>query len=208
MNLMDQSSHREKNLIHGNSARGGDHSLEPHVRAHGDNSGARPESLLLSYIQTVSRFRWVIAGCAAAGLLLGVIVHLGTVPVYQARTSVDIQSLNGDFMNMKSVSTTNDQPLGSGDAFVQTQIKLLQSETLMDDTSARLEAEPHAATVDRNDLLSRWKRALHLGGSNGMSYGEVVDLCGTSRHGEAAGAHSTHRNRLRFVECGFLREVL
>ncbi len=175
MNLMDRSSYPENNLIDRNTARGGGYRIAPHGRRQNDSNGARPESLLMSYIRTVSRFRWMIGICAAAGLILGVIAHLGTLPVYQARTSVDIQSLNGDFMNMKSVATTNDQPAGSGDTFVQTQIKLLESETLLDDTAARVEAEPHPATVERDDLVSRLKRALHLNGSNGLPYSALVD---------------------------------
>ena len=132
-------------------------------------------NLLTSYAKTVGRFRWAIAGCAATGMLLGLLINLTTLPVYEAHTSVDIQSLNGDFMDMKSVAPTSDRSSDTGDTYVQTQIKLLESETLLDDTASRLEAEPHAATVERKDLVSRWKRAVHLGRPATMPYSELVD---------------------------------
>jgi succinoglycan biosynthesis transport protein ExoP len=89
------------------------------------------------------------------------LLNLTTLPVYQARTSIDVQTLNGDFMNIRSAAPTSD-PGASSDSFVQTQIKLLQSETLLEHTAARLEAEPHPAFVERKDLLSRVERTLHF----------------------------------------------
>lgn len=175
MSLMKPSSQRETELDQDNASRRGGHSVVPQARVQDDSTGSKPQSLLFDYIQTLNRFRWVIASWAAVGLFLGVIVHFGTFPIYQARTSVDIQSLNGDFMNMKSVATTNDQAPGASDTFVQTQIKLLQSETLLAETAAQFEAQPHPATINRNDLISRWRRALHVGGSSSVPYSAMVD---------------------------------
>ena len=131
-------------------------------------------SLPLSYYRTIARYRWLIGGMALLGLAASFLLNLTTLPVYQARTSIDVQTLNGDFMNIRSAAPTSD-PGASSDSFVQTQIKLLQSETLLEHTAARLEAEPHPAFVERNDLLSRVERTLHLSRSEPLPYGELVN---------------------------------
>jgi succinoglycan biosynthesis transport protein ExoP len=131
-------------------------------------------TLLVNYYRTVSRYRRIIVGTAFLGFASGVLLHLTTLPVYQARTSVDVQSLNGDFMNMRSVAPTNDGTGTSTDAEVQTQIKLMQSDTLMEHTAARMDKEPHPESVERKDLFSRWTRALHLSRTKPLPYQELI----------------------------------
>ncbi len=132
-------------------------------------------SLFLDYLRTIGRYRWLIAFSAVLGLVLSVLWNVNAVPVYQARTSIDIQSLNSDFMNMKSVAPTSDEGTTSNDSYVQTQIKLLQSDTLLENTAARLKAEQHSAFIVRNDLVSRFKRTLHITSGTEIPYGDLVD---------------------------------
>jgi capsular exopolysaccharide synthesis family protein len=121
-----------------------------------------PPSLLVEYYRTIVRHRALIGILAVCGVLLSVLLHLGTQPVYRTRTSLDIQSLNTDFMNERAVDPT--AATSSEDTNIQTQIKLLQSDSLMERVQQRLMQEPHPAFIDRGDLISRARRALHLGG--------------------------------------------
>ena len=134
----------------------------------------RTETLVKQYLGTLLRWRWAVLGCALAGLLLSQLLNLNTLPIFRARTSLDIQSINSDFMNMRSVAPTGDAQGSSNEAYVQTQIKLLQSETLLERTVARLEAEPHPERIERGDLLSDVKRGLHLGRSESLRYRDLV----------------------------------
>ncbi len=128
------------------------------------------------YGRILYRRRKSILLLALTGALGGVLLNLGTLPVYRARTSLDIQSLNSDFLDMHAVATTGGEGGGSGgEAYVQTQIKLLQSDTLLDHTVRNLEALPHPASVERDDLLSRAERALHLGGKAPLSYNALLE---------------------------------
>ena len=120
-------------------------------------------SLLEDYVLTLKRHRMLLLLCAAAGLLLSLLAGMFTQPVYQTRTSVDIRTLNGDFLNMRSVAPTGDDSPAAADVNLQTQIKLLQSDTLLDGTVARLLALPHPDSIDREDLFSRLRGKLHLG---------------------------------------------
>ena len=135
---------------------------------------AREGSLLPDYLRILARKKKAILLAALVGALAGFLLNLGTLPVYQARTSLDIQSLNNDFMNMRDVAPTGDNGSGSGESYVQTQIKLLQSDTLLADTISSLQKQSHPASIQRDDMLSRLKRTLHLGNSAPIPYNVLL----------------------------------
>ncbi len=149
----------------------------PPIGSGGESGGGFGEGNLLGeYGRILYRRRKGILLLALAGALGGVLLNLGTLPVYRARTSLDIQSLNSDFLDMHAVATTGGDGGGSGsEAYVQTQIKLLQSDTLLDHTVHNLQGQPHPASVERDDLLSRAERALHLGGKAPLSYNALLE---------------------------------
>ena len=134
-----------------------------------------PTNLLSDYLRLAVRWRGVILACALLGLVLSVVLNFDVLPLYQARTSLDIQSINSDFLNMRSVAPTGDVAATSGESYVQTQIKLLQSTTLLDRTVDRLKAESHPAAIDRADLVSRLKRAFHLSHGQDLNYNDMID---------------------------------
>jgi succinoglycan biosynthesis transport protein ExoP len=137
-------------------------------------------NLAKEYYRTLHRWRWVIAAFAVAGVIASFLLTLGSLPVYRARTSLDIQSLNGDFMNMRVVAPTGDGASSSSEANIQTQIKLLQSDTLLGRTVSRLEAQSHPAFIERDDLLSRLRRTLHLPRSEPLSYLDLISATAKS----------------------------
>ena len=136
---------------------------------------AAKESLLMDYYQTLWRRKVAIALFALAGGLGAFLLTLDTQPIYRARTSLDIQNLNSDFMNMREVAATGDGGNNSGDAYVQTQIKLLQSDTLLERTVKSLQSQPHPAAIPREDLLSQLRRDLHLPHTSTIPYQELID---------------------------------
>jgi capsular exopolysaccharide synthesis family protein len=149
-----------------------DYDLKPDYRS----GRAEPEpSLAITYMRTASRWWVLIGGCAIAGAILSFSLTLSVMPVYQSRTSLDIQSLNGDFLNIRNTAPTGDQSASSGESYVQTQTKLLQSTTVLDRTVKRLKAEPHPDAVDRGDMISSIKRSLHLSHGGDLPYSELVD---------------------------------
>src|SRR5450631_2003492 len=89
----------------------------------------RKDSLFTEYVRTLARHRWLIVGFSIAGVVVSFLMNFSTLPVYRARTSLDIQSLNSDFMDMRAIAPTGDVGDSSTDVYVQTQIKLLQSDT-------------------------------------------------------------------------------
>ena len=138
------------------------------------SDAAQTGGLIQEYYRTVLRHRWAIAIFIALGMAGGLLVNLNSVPVYRARTSLDIQSFNSDFLNMHSVAPTADSE-PSSEVYVQTQIKLLQSEELLERTQARVQAEPHPEFVNRTDLTSELKRIFHVAHGGQISYADLVN---------------------------------
>ena len=132
------------------------------------------ESLLEEYFRIVTRHRLLLAGCAAAGLVLALLAGLTTLPLYRTRTSLDIRSLNGDFMNQHTLAPTGTGSSDEVNTNLQTQIRLLQSDTLMDEVTSALMAAPHPDFVLEDDWLSRVQRGLHLGGNRQIAYSALV----------------------------------
>ena len=132
------------------------------------------ETLLDEYMRTFRRHRKAIVLFAVGGLLVALLLGLGSEPVFRTRTSLEIRSVNGNFMNLREVAATDGDSQSEGDVNLQTQIKLLGSDSLLQAVSARLLAEPHPTSIQREDLLSRALRALNLGGDRTIPYETLV----------------------------------
>lgn len=143
----------------------------------GRQADARPEaaqSLLMEYLRLLRRRRSTILLLTCLGAMLGFATTLGVLPVYRARTSLDIQNLNADFMNMRAVAPTGGGENPSTEAYVQTQIKLLQSDTLRARTVERLKSGGAPSSFFRGDLLSGIRRFLHLPGDRSLTNEDLL----------------------------------
>src|SRR2546425_9537460 len=61
---------------------------------------------LLEYGQMIRRHKLPVVLATVLGLAAGFLLTLPEPRIYQARTTLEIQSLNDDFLNMKNVSPT------------------------------------------------------------------------------------------------------
>src|SRR2546421_6958866 len=99
------------------------------------------QSSILQYWPVLWRHKWIIlAGGILAGLA-GLVYTLPKTPVYQARTTLEIQGLNENFLNIKNIDPTVNSSSYSDGAYLQTQIKILQSRTLISRVIAKLGLE-------------------------------------------------------------------
>ena len=100
---------------------------------------------------------------AFAGCVAGFLVTLPQTPIYQAHTSVEIVGLNDNFLNIKQVNPVTETGTTSETSDIQTQIKILQSESLLDRVTDKLKAEKApAAPATAHSRVSAWRRALNL----------------------------------------------
>ena len=97
-----------------------------------DNGEAQGYDSLLGYWHILVRNKVTLLCFALAGLALAVLFSLLQTPIYRARTSLEIQDFNSEFMDLKNVDPTNTGPGTAMDSYFQTQIKILQSDSLLE----------------------------------------------------------------------------
>ena len=111
--------------------------------------------VLQTYVRALLRRRWLLLLCGLAGFVIGFLLTVPTEPHYVAHTSLDIQSLNENFMNMRAVDPTGASGNYSAESNLQTDIKLVQSEELLDRVARKMKLDSNAVVPSR-DLWSRW----------------------------------------------------
>ena len=125
-------------------------------------SDPEPPGLLVQYTRTAIRWRWRILAFALFGSAIGLLVSVPKTPLFRAHTSLDIQGLNGNFMNLRNVDPNDAAQSYSADVYIQTQIKLLQSDSLSARVIRKL-AEAGGRPLDaRPDQFTVWRHQLGL----------------------------------------------
>lgn len=127
----------------------------------GPDPGFEPEGGgLLEYWRILRRRKGTLILIASIGTLIGFLVTLPQTPIYQARTSVEIVGLNQNFLNVREASPLTEGGTSSDVADIQTKVRILQSESLMDRVIEHVAAvTPQSAEVSR---ISAWRKALNL----------------------------------------------
>ena len=126
--------------------------------------------LLPEYLQILWRRKGTLTLIVFLGLLTSLLLTLLQTPTYQARASIEIQNLNENFLNMRNVSPTADDAAsyvpGSD---LQTQARILQSESLLDRVVAKLDLEKKLFPEEGSGCLSVWRKALGFPRSMGIA---------------------------------------
>jgi succinoglycan biosynthesis transport protein ExoP len=121
---------------------------------------------LLEYWRMLRRRRGTLILITALGLLIGILVTVPQTPVYQAKTTLEILAMNENFMNMKDVQQVADSSAYNVLTDIQTQIKILQSETLVDKVMEGVRGEKGKEVDEEKGAgtgrISAWRRALNL----------------------------------------------
>ncbi len=137
--------------------------------ANAPDPSTEPESGgLIEYWRILRRRKATLFLIAAVGAIVGFLVTLPQTPIYQVRTSLEIVALNQNFLNIKESNPLNEGD-GSVDASdIQTQIKILQSDSLIDRVLAKLKSGPaldpasdQTATAPQTRFAA-WRKFLNL----------------------------------------------
>ena len=132
----------------------------------GPAAATHEPGLLQSYVAVLGRNRGKLLLFAVLGSLAGLLLTLGRAPLYRVRTTLDVQSLNENFMNMRAVDPTGASGNYSAESNLQTHMRLIESDMLLNRVVQRLESESNAS-VPKRDLLS--KLAIGLGLAHHLS---------------------------------------
>jgi len=118
---------------------------------------------VLEYWQMVRRHKVAVCVISLLGAAAGFLYTLPQPRIYQAHTTIEVQGLNEDFLGLHNVSptvspTSNYYP----DFDIQTQVKIMQSESLAKSVVADLEKGKPPENLRPPDRLSVWKKALKI----------------------------------------------
>jgi len=113
--------------------------------------------------QILRRRKGTLILCAFAGLLGGILLTLPQTPVYRARAVIEIQNVNEDFLNMRAVSpTAQDGGSAPPQTDIQTQIAILQSESILTQVIDDLHLDKRLPAQQQESRLAAWRKALRL----------------------------------------------
>lgn len=106
--------------------------------------GERPQpDTLPDYLAMIRRRGWLVVMCMLMGLIAATIYSLKQRPMYQSRASLEVQTLNTNFLNTREVTPTNEVGEYSIEPYVQNQAELIRDERLL------------GRVVDRLNLTTR-----------------------------------------------------
>ncbi len=120
------------------------------------------DSTLLEYWRLIARHKRAIVFGALAGLILGFAVGIPMKPVFRAETTLEVLTLNGDFMNQKSSNPTSTSDGNFDTSEEETQAKLLEGNALLDRVIAKLDPSAVKKTGLPPFATSGWRSWVHL----------------------------------------------
>jgi capsular exopolysaccharide synthesis family protein len=132
-------------------------------------------SSLLDIWQSLRQRKQTIAIFCFLGAIIGLLSTLPQTPVYQASTSLEIEPINQDFLQMRNVNPTSE---AGGDYYpeydIQTQVQILESRTLTDRVMKKLSADRKYAVTYRK-RIAQWREVLGLS-NPGSATREALDF--------------------------------
>jgi len=115
---------------------------------------------LLEYWRIIRRNKGIIIVIAFIGCLVGYLTTIAQTPIFLARTSVEIENINQNFLGIKQVNPTDSGSGGAEVSDIQTQIRIIQSESLIERVATKLQAAQLPTTAENR--ISTWRKALNL----------------------------------------------
>jgi capsular exopolysaccharide synthesis family protein len=119
---------------------------------------------LIEYWRILRRNRGTLLLVACLGVIVAILVTLPQTPIYRARTALEIQSINNDFLNARQVSPVSESQDNGANGLtdVQTQMKIIQGEHLMDQVIDRYKAANKLAPLQSVGVLGSLKKMANI----------------------------------------------
>lgn len=96
------------------------------------------EQGLMGWYRALVRSKWLIVAMTLLGVLVGGTYSFVRRPLFQAHSAIEIQGLNDEFLNIKAVLPISDSKGFSDTSDIETQIRILTSDTLLRRTADKL----------------------------------------------------------------------
>jgi len=133
-----------------------------YVEVPAPETGAEPEGpTLLDYWRILKRHKGTLALFALSGVAAAILFSLPQTPVYQAKMTLEILNLNENVLNRRQLEPT-EAPAGSPELDIRTQVRILQSEALVERVLSKVGNEQAAEEAGGRGRVSAWREALGL----------------------------------------------
>jgi succinoglycan biosynthesis transport protein ExoP len=116
-----------------------------------------PPASLFEYVHLVLRRKGLLLIAAVAGMSIGLLVSMPRTRIYQAHTTLEIQAFNENLLNTREVNPAVSSGGTSALEEMQTQIKILESESLIGRVIGKFGI---GGTFIPPTRLERWRAAL------------------------------------------------
>ena len=127
-----------------------------------DPSWGNDSTGFVEALRLLGRHKILLAVVTVLGGLVAGLFSLAQTPLYRARGSVEIQNQNGDFMNIRQVDPNAPAANDTGDSYLQTQVKILQSEPVTDRVVEKMRATAVAPAAPAPSWSNRWLESLQI----------------------------------------------
>ena len=117
----------------------------------GKGEGFNDFDVLTAVGQVLRRNLGVVVGSVVAGVALAVVVALGKEPIYEAKTTIEIQGVNEKLLNMSEIDPARRNYLSDG--YIHGQAEILQNETLIERVIRKLDLDKNEEE-DHPSILS------------------------------------------------------
>jgi len=115
---------------------------------------------LLDYGRTLWRNKAKVFIGALVGALAGFLFSLPQTPIYQGRTTLEIETFNENYLNLREVSPTTAPSRHATEFDIATQVKVLESESLLAKVVEKLKLDQRPEFAYSAGRLSGWRNAL------------------------------------------------
>ena len=119
-------------------------------------------SAFLQYWHTILRKKGTILLFTLVGFALAALLTMQQTPIFQARSTLELQGINENFMNMKSNDPNVNLPDYSSEGILQTQIRILQSNTLLKRVVQKVSSGEGKPPVETANRFLAWRKVLGL----------------------------------------------
>ena len=110
---------------------------------------------LRGYSDVLIRNKVKLVCFAAAGFVAAIVLSLVQTPVYRARTSLEVQNFNENFLDLQGMDPTrpSTDPSPTGDTYLGTQIQIMQSDSLIERVIDKLNISPLQGGQDKQRMI-------------------------------------------------------
>ena len=130
----------------------------PIVQYPGRDYGGLGSASPLAYWGFFRRYKWTVLLWATIGISAGLLLSLLEPRLYRARTTLEVQDLNQDFLNTKQVVAVNEAGVAGAFSDMQTQINIIESNSVLDPVIDRMAARAAQFSFTSESTLERLKR--------------------------------------------------